>query len=271
MTLGEMTPLLKRLKLGQMLPTLPERVALARRDRLDYLDFLQLILSDEAARRDGKRLRNRLERAGFEQICALEDFDWSADIVLDRRLVDAVFTLDFLRRCENVLLVGPVGVGKSFLAQALGYAAIKTGHSVRFARADRFFRDMAHARLDNTMGRTFRAYLSPDLLILDDLGLKALTQQQSHDLYELVVGRHRSASLAITSNRAVEEWLALFSDPALGASALDRLANSAYQIVIEGDSYRRRLSPHTRLLAELAENGAEGAGPRSRDEAGGAL
>ena len=234
-----------------MLPTLPERIALACRDSLDYVAFLEVILSEEVNRRDAKRLRTRLEKAGFEQICSLEDFDWGAEISMDKRLIDAVFSLEFLERSEHVLLVGPVGVGKSFLAQALGYAAVKAGHAVRFARADHFFRDMARARLDATAERTFRSYLAPDLLILDDLGLQRLSQQQSLDLYELVIARHRASSFTITSNRAVEEWLALFADPVLGNSALDRLANSSYQIVIDGKSYRQKLSPHRQLLERL--------------------
>ncbi len=251
MTVNDLTPLLKRLKLGQMLPTLPERIALARRDSLDYVAFLEVILSDEVSRRDAKRLRTRLEKAGFEQICSLEDFDWGADITVDRRLIDAVFALEFLSRSEHVLLVGPVGVGKSFMAQALGYAAVKTGYSVRFARADHFFGDMARSRLDGSSERTFRSYLAPDLLILDDLGLQRFSQQQSLDLYELVIARHRVSSFVITSNRAIEEWLALFADPVLGNSALDRLANSSYQIVIDGKSYREKLSPHRALLERL--------------------
>ena len=244
----ELTPLLKRLKLGAMLNTLPERIALARREQLDYASFLQVILADEVNRRDHRRLELRFQRAGFDQVCRLEDFDWSASITLDRRLLDAVFSLQFLARNEHVLLVGPVGVGKSFIAQALGYAAIRSGHSVRFVRADDFFRAMAQARVDHSTDKTFRSFLSPDLLILDDLGLHRLTQQQSIDLYELVIGRHRRSSFVITSNRSVDEWLGLFDDSILGNSALDRLANASYQIVIEGQSYRERLSPHKALL-----------------------
>ena len=126
-TTTELTPLLKRLKLGAVLNTLPERVALARREQLDYASFLQIILTDEINRRDHRRLELRLQRAGFEQTCRLEDFDWSASITLDRRLLDAAFSLQFLDRNEHVLLVGPVGVGKSFIAQALGYAAVRAG------------------------------------------------------------------------------------------------------------------------------------------------
>ena len=106
---------------------------------------------------------------------------------------------------------------------------------------------MAQARVDNSVDRTFRSFISPDLLILDDLGLHGLTVQQSADLYELILNRHRASSFVITSNRAVDEWLGLFDDPILGNSALDRLANASYQIVIEGASYRERLSPHRAL------------------------
>ena len=116
----------------------------------------------------------------------------------------------------------------SFLAQALGYAAIRAGHTVRFIHADDFSRAMALARMDNSVDRTFRSFLSPDLFIL----------------YDLILNRHQVSSFIITSNRAVEEWLSLFDDPILGNSALDRLANASYQIVIEGQSYRERLSPY---------------------------
>ena len=245
---AELSPLLKRLKLGAVLDTLPERFALASREQLNYSDFLQIILADEVSRRDHRRLELRLRQAGFEQICRLEDFDWSAQITLDRRLHDAACSLQFLARREHVLLVGPVGVGKSFLAQALGYAAVRAGHTVRFAPADRYFREMAQARVNHSVDKTFRSFLSPDLLILDDLGLHRFDHQQSIDLYELVIARHRTASVVITSNRSVEEWLSLFDDPILGNSALDRLANASYQIVIEGESYRQRLSPHRALI-----------------------
>ena len=160
--------------------------------------------------------------------------------------------MEFLNKHEHVLFLGPAGVGKSFLAQGLGHAAVRAGHNVRFIHADDFARAMAQARVDNSVERTFRSFLSPDLLILDDFGLHKLTAQQSADLYELIVNRHRASSFVITSNRSVEEWLGLFDDPIVGNSALDRLANASYQIVIEGQSYRERLSPHRALLEKVA-------------------
>ena len=246
----ELTPLLKRLKLSAMLDTLPERIALARREQLDYSSFLEIVLDDEINRRDNRRIELRLRSAGFEEVCRLEDFDWSASITLDRRLLDAVFSLQLLLKHEHVLLVGPSGVGKSFMAQAMGYAALRAGYTVRLVHAADFFRSMAQARVDNSVDRTFRTFLAPDLLIVDDLGLHRLTGQQSADLYELIINRHRVSSFVITSNRAVEEWLSLFDDPILGNSALDRLANASYQFVIEGTSYRERLSPHRSLLSQ---------------------
>ncbi len=240
----ELTPLLKRLQLGPMAATLPERIALARREQLDYASFLEIIFADEVSRREHRRIETRLHNAGFEEICRLEDFDWTASITVDRRLLDAVFSMEFLAKREHVLLLGPAGVGKSFLAQAIGYTAVRSGHTVRFIRADDFCKAMAQARVDNSLERTLRSFLSPDLLILDDLGLHRLTPQQSSDLYDLILNKHRASSFVITSNRAVDEWLSLFDDPILGNSALDRLANASYQIVIEGQSYRERLSPH---------------------------
>ena len=123
-------------------------------------------------------------------------------------------------------------------------------HTVRYLQAGDFFGAMSQDRVDNSLERTFRSFLSPELLIMDDLGLRELTAQQSDDLYELIVGRHRASSFVITSNRGVKERLGLFDDPILGNSALDRLANASYQVVIGGASYREKLSPHRKLLGD---------------------
>ena len=211
--LTPLPPLLKRLQLGPMAATLPERIALARREQLDYASSLEIILADEVNRRAHRRIEMRLQQAGFQEICRLEDFDWSASITMDRRLLDAAFSLEFLARREHVLLVGPAGVGKSFLAQALGHSAVRAGHTVRFSHADDYFRVMNQARVDNSLERSFRTFLSPDLLILDDLGLHRFTAQQSADLYDLILNRHRASSFVITSNRALLEAKGVIDRP----------------------------------------------------------
>jgi DNA replication protein DnaC len=239
----DLVRLAKRLKLGPVLPTLPERLALARAQQLDNVAFLTLLFADEVQRRDQLSLQRRLQQAGFEDQVTLEQFDWSASIQVDRRQLQALFTLEFLARKEHVALIGPVGVGKTMLAECLGSAAVRAGHSVVFTRADALFKELLQARADHTLDKTFRRFIAPELLVLDDFGLQRLTAQQSQDLYELVIERHRRSSFIVTSNRGVDEWLALFDDPILGNSALDRLANAAHQIVIEGSSYRVRLAP----------------------------
>lgn len=239
----DLVRLLKRLKLGALAPTLPDRLVLARAQQLDYAAFLTLLLADEVQRRDQQALELRLRRAGFEERVTLEQFDWDAPVRLHRRTLQALFSLQFLARKEHVLLVGPVGVGKTFLAQALGAAAVRAGHSVLFSRADRLLKELAQARADHSFEAVFRRFLAPELLVLDDFGLHRLSAQQSQDLYELIIERHRRSSFIVTANRGVDEWLGLFDDPILGNSALDRLANGAHQLVVDGPSYRAKLAP----------------------------
>ena len=241
----DLVALFKRLKLGQVLPTLPERLTLARAQQLDYAAFLTLILADEVQRRDSQALERRLIAAGFEERVDFAAFDWSTPIQLDQRRLSELFSLNFLAKKEHVLLIGPVGVGKTFLAQALGSAATRSGRQVLFRRTDVLLRELGQSRADHTFEAVFRRYLAPDLLVLDDFGIHRLTQQQSEDLYALIIERHRHSSFIVTSNRDVSEWVALFSDPILANSALDRLANGAHQLVIEGPSYRAKLAPRS--------------------------
>jgi DNA replication protein DnaC len=255
---ADLLRLMKRLKLGPLAPTLPERLALARAQQLDHASFLTLLLADEVQRRDHLSLERRLAQAGFEDYVTLDEFDWSVPVQVDRRKLQTVFTLGFLARHEHVLFVGPVGVGKTFLAQAVGVAAVRAGHAVLFTRADRLFKDLAQSRVDHSFDRAFRRYLIPDLLIVDDFGLHRLSAQQSSDLYELIIERHRSSSFLFTSNRGVEEWLGLFEDPILGNSALDRLAHGAYQIVMDGPSYRAHKAPTIPEHETHGDRGDEG-------------
>lgn len=234
---------LKRLKLSGILITLPDRTAYARKSKLALPDFLELVLQDEIDRREYKNLATRLSKACFEQEQTLESFDWDAPITFDRDRVGDLFSLGFLERNEDVLLLGPVGVGKTFIASALGHAACRAGKRVRFLRADTMLRELGQARADHTVDKCMRALLTPELLIIDDFGLRRLDARASSDIYEIIIERHRRSSTIFTSNRDVTEWIPLFDDPILAQSALDRLAHNAHQVVIEGESYRKRLAP----------------------------
>jgi DNA replication protein DnaC len=243
----EITPalktVLKSLKLSGVLPTLPDRIAYARKSKLSELQFLELALQDEIDRRDQQNLTQRLTRAGFEEEQTLEAFDWDAPITFDRDRVRDLFGLGFVERQEDVIFLGPVGVGKTFLACALGHAACRAGYDVLFLRADRLFQLLLQARADHSTDKALRRLLAPDVLIIDDFGLRRLDPRQSSDFYEVVLERHRRASTILSSNRTIDEWIPLFDDPILAQSAIDRLAHNAYQVVIEGESYRKRQRP----------------------------
>lgn len=234
---------LKRLRLSGILATLPDRVAYARKGKLSELELLELALQDEIDRRDQTSLALRLARAGFEEERTFEGFDWDAPVTFDRQRVKDLLGLSFLERREDVIFLGPVGVGKTFLACALGHSACRAGHQVLFLRADELLKEIRQSRADHSTERALRRFLAPDLLIVDDFGLRRLDHEQSSDLYEVIIERHRRASTIVTSNRAIEEWIPLFDDPILAQSALDRLAHNAHQVVIEGESYRKRQRP----------------------------
>lgn len=234
---------LKRLKLSALVPTLPDRAAYAQKAALGPLDFLELVLQDEITRRDNKNLSNRLQRAGFDEFHTFEEFDWDAPVTFDRDRVRDLFDLSFLEQRQDVVFLGPVGVGKTFLACALGHAACRAGLHVLFLRSDAMLKLIHQSRADNSTEKLLRSLLAPDLLIIDDFGLRRLNAQQSSDFYEVIIERHRRSSTMVTSNRAIDEWIPLFDDPILAQSALDRLAHNAYQVVIEGDSYRSRQRP----------------------------
>ena len=165
---------------------------------------------------------------------------------MDRDKLKELFSLEFIERKENVLICGPVGVGKTFIANALAHSACRRGYKVVMLRASMMFKKLLQSRADNSYGKELLKLISPELLVIDDFGLQKLTEEQSGDFYEVIIERHGRASTVITSNRDVQEWMALFDDPIMANSALDRIAHNAHQLVIEGESYRKRKQPQRR-------------------------
>jgi DNA replication protein DnaC len=246
---ADLKTVLRRLKLSRLLDTLPERLTLARQQTLPPQDFLLLVLADEVSRRDSLAATLRAQRAGLDPAAQLEHWDPTAKVTFDHALLNELAALRFLESHHHVTLVGPVGVGKTFLAHALGHIACRRGHSVLAVRTDQLLRTLKHARLTQSHEAEIRKLVAVDLLLLDDFGLDAMDAQESRDAYELFLERHRTGSMVVTSSRGPDEWLATFADPVRAQSAIDRFTNSAYDLVIDGESYRARLKPTVKPTA----------------------
>jgi DNA replication protein DnaC len=247
---NDLKALLRKVKLGRLLDTLPERLALARTESLPHADFLALVLSDEVERRDRTSAELRARTAKLDPSMRLESFTTDSTARYDRELWNELCSLRFLGDTRGALVLGPVGVGKTHLATALGHIAIRRRHSVIFSRADQLFRRLKASRLDNSVEAEMRKLGRVDLLILDDFALQSMDTLETADFYELIVERHQKGSTVITSNRDPSEWIGVMSDPLLAQSAIDRLVATSYELVIEGQSYRRQQRP------QHASNGA---------------
>lgn len=248
MTLSDpVSPDLKRhlraLKLGQLTATLPERLTLARQQKLPHADFLELLLSDEVTRRENGSADRRARAAGLDPQMRADTWDTTAAIRYDQQLWNELITLRFADAAHGILVLGPVGVGKTHLATALGHIAVRRHLSVHMARASHMFKRLKAARLDNTTEYEHRRLATVSMLIIDDFALQPLDETATADFYELTIARHRKSPTIVTSNRAPDEWLALMSDPLLAQSAVDRLTSTSHELIIEGDSYRRRQRP----------------------------
>jgi len=202
-----------------------------------------MLLTDEIARRDNAATDNRATQAGLEPEMRLEQWDKTSKVKFDKRVLSELVSLRFLEAHRHVCVLGPVGVGKTFVATALGHLACRHGYNVKFARADETLRRLRQSRFDNSRDAEMIALTTVDLLILDDFGLEPMSKEESKDVYQLFLERTGRGSMIVTSNRDTAEWLAMFDDVLLAQSAVDRFKNAAYDFVIEGESYRARLKP----------------------------
>jgi len=233
---------LRALKLPGMADMLGERLAQATAGKLGHAELLALLAGDEQTRRDTAGLQRRLAAAHFEATCAVEDFDFAFNPQIPAGTIRDLAGLGFLTAGQSVILHGPVGVGKTMLAQALGQLACRRGHTVVFTKTSRLLADLAGGHADRTWASRLRRWARPALLICDDFAMRELTLPQADDLYELVTER-AGRSIIATSNRAPADWYPLFPNPVVAESILDRLVNSAYHVPMPGRSYRPQHRP----------------------------
>lgn len=234
---------LRNLKLGRMLDTLPERLTLARQQQMPHADFLELVLADEVTRRETNSAALRARAAGLDPGMRIDTWDTNAAVRFDQPLWTELTSLRFLDAAHGALVLGPVGVGKTHLATALGHIAVRRRYTVHMTRADKLFKRLKAARLDNSLDAEMRRLANVQVLLIDDFCLQSLDATETADFYEICVERHQRASTIITSNREPNEWLTMMADPLLAQSAVDRLTSTAHELVIEGESYRQRQRP----------------------------
>ena len=233
---------LRNLKLSGMLDTLDARLAQAHAGELGHLDFLQVLCQDEISRRETTSLARRIRHARFETETTLEGFDFAAAPKLPAPQIRDLAALRWLAGGESLILYGPVGVGKSHIAQALAHLAIRSGADARFLKTSRALAHLAGGHADRTWDKRLRELTHPAVLVLDDFAMRELTAAQADDLYELITER-AGRSLILTSNRAPADWYPLFPNPVVAESLLDRLINTSHQVFMNGPSYRPTKRP----------------------------
>src|SRR5215468_10792646 len=231
---------LKQLRLSGLLESLEVRLHEAAGHSLNHSEFLELILQDELAVRVDRQLQRRVKAAQFRELKTLDDFDWSFNPSIKKKQVFDLATCRFVREARDVLLLGPPVVGKSFLAQAIGYQALKAGFLVLYRSIFDVVRDFLHDEALGGEDKVLARYLKPDLLIIDDMGMKQLPKRSGEYLFEIIMRRYETRSTMMTSNRPLEDWGKLLGDVPAATAILDRFLHHAEIIRITGKSYRLR-------------------------------
>jgi DNA replication protein DnaC len=232
---------LKKLRLSGLLQTLEVRVQEASGNHLTHTEFLEPILQDELTIRQDRLIQRRVKAAGFREMRTLDDFDWQFNPTIKRKQVFDLATCRFIKEGKDVLLLGPPGVGKSHLVQAIGHQAIKAGYVVLYRSIFDLVRDFLQDEAGAGMGgqdKLLTRYLKPDLLVIDDMGIKQLPKRSGEYLFEIILRRYETRSTIMTSNRPLEDWGKLLGDVPSATAILDRFLHHAEIISITGRSYR---------------------------------
>ena len=238
MTIDTLQLSLKSLRMGGMSSNLPVRYQEARSHELDYLVFLHNLVSDEFARRQGNLLNRRIKLARFPQLKTIEDFDFDFNTTIKKKDIMALCTSNFIFKSQNILFIGPPGVGKSHLAIGLGISAIHNGYTVLYKSAFDLVLEMADLETARQRREYLKSLVKVNLLIIDELGMKKMPQNASDDLLEVIHRRHMTGSTIIATNRIVSDWNVILGDTAATAAILDRFLENAEVFTIKGKSYR---------------------------------
>jgi DNA replication protein DnaC len=229
---------LRKLRLSGLMQSLDVRLQEAAGHNLSHAEFLELILQDELAVRSDRQIGRRVKAACFREAKTLEDFDWSFNPSIKKRQLFDLATCRFVRESRDVLLLGPPGVGKSHLVQSIGYQAIKAGFTVLYRSIFDVVREFLHDEAIQVDDKVLARYLKPDLVIIDDMGMKQLPKRSGEYLFEIIMRRHENRSTVMTTNRPLEDWGKLIGDVPSATAILDRFLQHAEMITITGKSYR---------------------------------
>jgi DNA replication protein DnaC len=232
---------LKALRLGAMYDNIELRIKEAVDSKMSFSDLLLILTQDEVDRRKQKRKELTIKKAGLGNYKHIVEFDFNFNPGMNRQKIMDFMTCNFIRRSENIIFAGPAGVGKTFLAKAIAYEACCKGFKTLFTRTEKMLETIYSGKADGTYNKKLDVFIKPDLLVLDDWGMLAFSNQFLNILNEIVSERYENGPIIITSNRPVENWDELFSEPVISSALLDRIFHNSHIIKMNGKSYRRRL------------------------------
>jgi DNA replication protein DnaC len=258
---------LRQLHLSGLAQSLDVRLQEAAGHQLNHAEFLELVLQDELLIRAQRLIDRRVKAAQFREVRPLDEFDWSFNPSIPKKQIFDLATCRFIREAKDVLFVGPPGTGKSFLSQAIGHQAIKQGHVVLYRSIFDVVRDFLHDEALEGQDRILNKYLKPDLLIVDDMGMKNLPRRAGEILFEIIMRRYETRSTMMTSNRPLEDWGKLIGDVPSATAILDRFLHHAEVLAFNGKSYRLRKPP---AAAGVEQDPANPANAPTGSEAAGA-